>query len=164
MIRMPESGNNLPVMLTFRILKSQSDLTETLSETELASFLHRHLGRFGDAESAIRKAIRYALSDAPGKGGFILTGYEGGELVAVLVMNRTGMTDYIPENHLVYVAVDGERRSRGIGRRMIERAVSECDGDVAMHVEPDNPARRLYEKIGFKEKYVEMRYLRLGRT
>ena len=31
-------------------------------------------------------------------------------------------------------------------------------GDVALHVEPDNPARFLYEKIGFSSKYLEMRF------
>lgn len=150
------------MMLTFRLLQTPQDLTGPLSESGLAAFLHRHLGRYGDPEGDIRKAIRYALSGEPGKGGFILTGYEGGDLAAVLVINRTGMSGYIPENHLVYVAVDEERRYRGFGRRMIERAVSECRGDVSMHVERDNPARRLYEKIGFRETYVEMRYLKGG--
>ncbi len=37
------------------------------------------------------------------------------------------------------------------------------DGDIALHVEPDNPARFLYEKYGFTNKYLEMRYKR-GKT
>ncbi|MDX5426634.1 MAG: GNAT family N-acetyltransferase, partial [Bacteroidota bacterium] len=32
------------------------------------------------------------------------------------------------------------------------------EGNVALHVEPDNPAKYLYENIGFTNKYLEMRY------
>ena len=47
---------------------------------------------------------------------------------------------------------------RGIGRRTIERALDQADGPVKLHVEYDNPAKRLYERIGFTSKYAEMRY------
>lgn len=143
--------------LTIQLLKNNPG---PQTEFTLAAFLHSNLGAYGDPEPAIRKAIKYALSDAPGKGGFVLTGYDNGELVAVLVVNRTGMADYIPENHLVYVAVDEKRRSQGVGRQMIQQALAECRGDVSMHVDPDNPARRLYEQLGFEAKYIEMRYLK----
>ena len=46
----------------------------------------------------------------------------------------------------------------GLGRRIVERAIEHADGDVKLHVEYDNPARRLYERIGFSSKYAEMRY------
>ncbi|HAB28956.1 MAG TPA: GNAT family N-acetyltransferase, partial [Xanthomarina gelatinilytica] len=31
------------------------------------------------------------------------------------------------------------------------------EGDVALHVEPNNPAIKLYESLGFTNKYLEMR-------
>jgi ribosomal protein S18 acetylase RimI-like enzyme len=40
----------------------------------------------------------------------------------------------------------------------MKAAVEKADGDVALHVEPHNPARFLYEKIGFTNKYLEYRY------
>ena len=39
----------------------------------------------------------------------------------------------------------------------MKKASRVSDGDIALHVEPDNPARFLYEKMGFTSKYVEMR-------
>jgi ribosomal protein S18 acetylase RimI-like enzyme len=32
------------------------------------------------------------------------------------------------------------------------------NGDIALHVEYDNPAKNLYERAGFTSKYIEMRY------
>ena len=66
--------------------------------------------------------------------------------------------EYIPENILVYIAVNSKFRNKGIGRQIVERGIKEADGDVKLHVEYENPAKRLYERIGFTTKYAEMRY------
>lgn len=39
-------------------------------------------------------------------------------------------------------------------------AIEMANGGIALHVEPDNPARYLYEKLGFTHKYLEMRLTR----
>ena len=70
------------------------------------------------------------------------------------------MNGYIPENILVYIATHNELRGRGIGKMMMLKAIEIADGNIALHVEPDNPARFLYEKIGFTSKYLEMRYIK----
>ena len=51
-------------------------------------------------------------------------------------------------------------RGKGIGKQMMLKAIEIADGNLALHVEPDNPARFLYEKIGFTNKYLEMRYIK----
>ena len=53
---------------------------------------------------------------------------------------------------------------RGIGGRLIEHCLGLCNGDVKLHVEYDNPAKRLYERLGFESKYAEMRWTRGERT
>ncbi len=68
------------------------------------------------------------------------------------------MDGYIPEHILVYIAVDRSTRGQGFGRSLMEEVLNTCKGDVALHVEPDNPARHLYENLGFTNKYLEMRY------
>jgi ribosomal protein S18 acetylase RimI-like enzyme len=120
-------------------------------------FLHRALGQFGDAPEDVARGVSDALSPAPPGGGFLLLALDGDDLVGALVMLRTGMSGYVPENLLLYVAVDPAARGRGIGGRLCREAAAACDGDVKLHVEYDNPAKRLYERLGFENKYAEMR-------
>lgn len=129
-----------------------------LTLDDIVTFLHDHLDRFRDSKPDIRKSLDYALSDAEGMGGFILVAREDEDIVGALVMNETGMSGYIPENILVYVAVDASRRGKGIGGKIVKEALARAKGDVKLHVEHDNPAKRLYERLGFTSKYAEMRY------
>ena len=68
------------------------------------------------------------------------------------------MSEYIPENLLVYIAVHKKARGKGVGKELMKRTIDSAKGDIALHVEPDNPAKFLYEKFGFTNKYLEMRY------
>ena len=145
-------------MLEFLLIKNESDFIAKLSRDEFVDFLFTRLERFGDPKKDINACIDYAFADSKYAGGFCLAAFYEGKLAGTLVMNDTGMKGYIPENILVYVAVDGEIRGKGIGRQIIEKAISLCDGNVKLHVEYDNPAKRLYERIGFKSKYADMRY------
>ncbi len=125
----------------------------------IIEFLFRHLEQYGDAKPHIDNAVAYALQENDSPGGFVLTlSDDAGEIVGCVVINRTGMEGYIPENILVYIAVDGSRRGKGYGKKLMKKTVDTCEGDIALHVEPDNPAKFLYEKIGFTNKYLEMRY------
>ncbi|HRY31919.1 MAG TPA: GNAT family N-acetyltransferase [Bacteroidales bacterium] len=127
---------------------------------EIIAFLFKHLENFGDLKTDIEKAVNYALKETVSFGGFILQAFEGDTMACVLVVNQTGMKGYIPENILVYIATHNEFRGKGIGKRMILKAIEIADGNMALHVEHDNPARSLYEKVGFTSKYLEMRYIK----
>jgi ribosomal protein S18 acetylase RimI-like enzyme len=82
---------------------------------------------------------------------------DGENVVGAVVVNQTGMQGYIPENILVYIAVHRDLRGQGIGKVLMTEAINLAKGDIALHVEPDNPARHLYQKLGFDNKYLEMR-------
>ncbi|MEX2484149.1 MAG: GNAT family N-acetyltransferase [Brumimicrobium sp.] len=125
---------------------------------EVVDFLHRHLDEFGDASEDIERALKYAVKDAPSFGGFVLVEYEENMIAGAVIVNETGMSGYIPENILVYIAVNREMRGKGLGKKLMDKAVELAKGDVALHVEADNPAVKLYEKVGFTNKYLEMRY------
>ncbi len=126
-------------------------------------FLHEHLGPFGDKPEDIQRAIDYAMDGINRPGGFVLRAMDDDELVGVLVMNNTGMGGYIPEHILVYIATHEGRRGKGIGGMLMDAALETSRGDIALHVEPDNLARKLYEKLGFTHKYLEMRFARTSR-
>jgi ribosomal protein S18 acetylase RimI-like enzyme len=137
--------------------RSWSELTESASPEAVTEFLHRALGRFGDDPAHIARGVSDALSPEPPGRGFVLLALDGDRLAGALVMLRTGMTGYVPENLLLYVAVDPGQRGRGVGSRLCREAAAACDGDVKLHVEYDNPAKRLYERLGYENKYAEMR-------
>lgn len=136
-----------------------TDTVTTLERNNIVDFLFKHLDQYGDTRSAIRNAVEYALVPYPMAGGFILTATEDDKIIGAVVMNHTGMSEYIPENILVYIAVHKKRRGEGIGKKLMNEAIRMAKGDIALHVEPDNPARLLYERLHFTNKYLEMRYI-----
>jgi [ribosomal protein S18]-alanine N-acetyltransferase len=139
-------------------VKKENEFGKGLTKRDFSVFLHNSLDKFRDSVEDIEKAIDYAFSDESGKGGFILTAFDNGELVSGLVMNNTGHSGYIPENILVYIATRPDQRGKGVGKSVMIKALEEAGTDVALHVEYDNPAKRLYERLGFESKYAEMRY------
>ncbi len=140
--------------MIFNLFSSQDNVTRDM----VVDFLHEHLDRFRDSKEDINKCLDYVFSSEKSEGGFILLALDNDNLVGVVVMIQTGMSGYIPENFLVYVAVDSNIRGKGIGGKLIKKAIAETNGNVALHVEYDNPAKRLYERVGFSSKYAEMRY------
>lgn len=136
---------------------SAIDQATYLQKKEIADFLFDHLDQYGDPHSDIMKCLDYALDQAVDKGGFVVLARENESVVGAVVMNKTGMSGYIPENILVYIAVDASQRGKGVGKKLMETAIDLANGDIALHVEPDNPAKKLYEKLGFTNKYLEMR-------
>lgn len=148
-------------MKNFEIAISHSDEDASdFTREAIADFLFHHLDEYGDSKDAILNCIGYAYGDNPGQSGFILIAHSEGDILGVAIVNNTNMKGYIPEHILVYIAVHGEARGAGIGKALMERTLEEAHGDIALHVEPDNPACHLYEKYGFNNKYLEMRLTR----
>lgn len=131
-----------------------------LNKDAVIDFLFSHLDEYGDERKDIAKCMDYALSEAEGKGGSVLVAQEDDNVVGALILNNTGMSGYIPENILVYVAVHNSQRGKGVGKKLVQMAADTTTGSIALHVEPHNPARHLYEKVGFTNKYLEYRLLR----
>ncbi|WP_271406201.1 GNAT family N-acetyltransferase [Tenacibaculum soleae] len=127
---------------------------------KVTNFLFEHLENYGDSKTAIKKAIDYAAKERTGLGGYVFTIENDNIIVGVVVVNKTGMDEYIPENILVYIATHNEHRGKGIGKKIMKYAIDNCKGDIALHVEKDNPAKFLYEKLGFTTPYLEMRLKR----
>ena len=143
--------------IQYSIIASDDNNPTEFSREQIAEFLYKHLDEYGDEKEAILKCIAYAYGDAPGQDGFILVAHDSDEILGVVIINKTNMSGYIPENILVYIAVHAKTRGQGVGKSLMKRIIEETDGDIALHVEPENPAKFLYEKFGFTNKYLEMR-------
>ena len=126
-------------------------------KNEIADFLLDNLDEFGDAKEDILKCIDYSVKDSASFGGFTITARKDGKIICAVVVNQTGMEGYIPENILVYIATHHDYRGKGVGKAMMKEAIELAKGGIALHVEPNNPAKFLYEKLGFTNKYLEMR-------
>jgi len=144
-------------METFKIYNKITK-PSTEEKEEAISFLFKHLQEYGDKKEDIGKCFDFAIKDSEEElGGFVLMLLENNEIKGITIINKTGMAGYIPENILVYIAVHENARGKGYGKKLMNKAIELADGDIALHVEPNNPAKFLYEKLGFENKYLEMR-------
>ncbi|MDR2221912.1 MAG: GNAT family N-acetyltransferase [Flavobacteriaceae bacterium] len=124
-------------------------------------FLYQHLEQYGDTEVDIAKAIAYALGHDNKPGGFIMLAHTTNQnIVGIGVLLDTLMEGFIPEHILVYLAIDSSVRGQGIGGKMLDVIQQEVKGNIALHVDNDNPAQDLYERKGFEKKYIEMRWIK----
>jgi len=152
-------GRTLQTMTELKVFTPSHPPTHK-EANHLIDFLHDHLDQYGDPKEHIKACLDYALQRSDSPGGFAITISDEYGLVGATIVNATGMKGYIPEFILVYIATHRRVRGKGIGKQLLQEVLERADGDVALHVEPDNPARILYEKAGFQSKYLEMRLKR----
>lgn len=152
----------LEIFSMITIEKRTAEQPATAAEQNAyAQFLFQNLEAYGDAKPDIQKALDYALGKNQKPGGCIyIARDENQKIVGVTVLLHTLMDGFIPENILVYIATDAQKRGQGIGRQLMQHAITHTQGAIALHVEPHNPAQHLYEKLGFENKYLEMRLTR----
>jgi len=106
-----------------------------------------------------KEAVEYAIKHKPSFGGFVLTVHEGRQIIAAVVVNRTGMEGYNPNNLFVYVTFHKEYcNDETTIREVMSKAITYAEGDIAFHIEPGNPALKFYKKLGFKAQYLELRF------
>lgn len=146
------------------IAKSVELLPPVFPLSILVDFIHRWMSPYNDSLEDSRQGILDALEGRPASGGFVVCAVLDNRPAGALVMLRTGMSGYIPPNLLLFVAVDSSLRGKGIGTALIEKALNSTEGAIKLHVETDNPARRLYERIGFSPSYIDMRFCRSDRS
>lgn len=139
---------------------TENQLPDWADRATLIRFFNETMKPWHDQPEDVERGLEYAFSDAQGEGGFVLLARQDSKLAGALLMLHTGMQGYIPENLLLFVSVAPELRGQGLGSRIIERAIDECEGSIKLHVEYENPAKRLYERLGFTNKYAEMRLSR----
>lgn len=107
---------------------------------------------WGDAEKAAFVRMQFEAQDASYR-----QSYPNGRFLVVLVagvpVGRLYFARLASELRLVDLTLLPARRGRGTGSTLMAWLLALADRDdlpVTLHVEPWNPARRLYERIGFR--------------
>ena len=146
--------------LSFTRIDNEQDFPTWAPRTSIEDFLLTNMKPYNDPPRDITAALDYCFSKDGKPGGYIMLAHFGNQLAGVCVMLNSGMGGFIPKWILLYIGVNPEIRGKGIGGKLMKESIDQCDGDVKLHVEYQNPAKRLYERFGFTTKYAEMRYTR----
>ena len=107
-------------MVKTKIFNEQNKPSES-EKSEVVDFLFDNLQEYGDPKHQIERAIDYSIKEFTSFGGFTMVLIEEEEIRAAVVVNKTGMDGYIPENILVYIATDKNHRGKGIGKKLLKR-------------------------------------------
>lgn len=96
--------------------------------------------------------------------------YPGAEFSVIEVNGEPAGRFYlfrqVEDWRIMDIALLPEFRNRGLGTRLLTVLLAEADGagvKVSIHVEVFNPARRLYERLGFRQVAERGVYLLLER-
>lgn len=135
----------------------------------IAEFLCTELGQYRDPIEDILACLDYVSNPHQGGEVFLLVTEEAlkrspanlttKDILSCVVVAKTHMRRFVPEYLLVYIATSEKARNQGIGRKMIALVQDHVKEGIALHVEHDNPAKKLYERLGFHSKYAEMRWV-----
>ena len=154
----PPQTRKAPDKIDLIKVERLEDLPPWLTKDDLIQAFHHKMKPFNDSLEDVDRALDYGLNiDKDKYGGFLALAVAGEEMLGGVLMMKTGMLGYIPPWLLLMIYVDPVLRGQGIGGKLIAFVRQHCDGDIKLHVEHDNPALRLYERVGFKNKYLEMR-------
>jgi len=159
-IKTLETNENMASGINIHVLRNTADFPSWITADSLAKFIYDNIKPYEDTFEDTRRAVEIAIDPDHPKGAFILLAAQKQKPLGALIMLRTGMKGYVPENILLMVCVHPSARGHGVGGMLIRKGIELTDGDVKLHVEYDNPAKKVYEKIGFTTKYAEMRYVK----
>jgi len=126
------------------------------NKERLINFLCQNHKRGFDVSCDCNLAVEYALKEIPSFGGFVLIAELEANIVAALIVNRSGIQGNNSQNNLVYFEV--KEGFHKIGRNLLDKAIKLSNSDISIHLEPDNPMMDLFVKMGFQPAHVVMRF------
>ena len=129
----------------------------TMEAARLTNFIHGQQEEPKSSPRAIAKAIQYSTKEIPGLGGYVFVLEEQGEIMGLMVVNKTGMGDYIPENFIAFLTVRKGEKDKGVAQKLMDYALQYCKGDLAIHIEGQGKQMDLLKENSFRLTHMEMR-------
>lgn len=128
-----------------------------LEAERLTQFILGHHEGPKPTERAVSKAIQYSAKEIPGLGGYVFVLKEKDEIRGLMVVNKTGMGDYIPENFIAFLTIHSEHRRTGLEQQLMDYALEYCRGDMAIHIKEMGRSMKFLQRNGFELTHMEMR-------
>ena len=92
-------------------------------------------------------------------GHVTITVQEAEEYMAAAVINKTGMKGYSPSNLVVLLTLHRKiRNKKKVIECLLEKITSYAKGDIAFHMDADNPTLQVFQQFGFKTHCLELRF------
>src|SRR5690606_33673846 len=92
----------------------------TMEADRLTNFILGHHEGPKPPQRAVAKAIQYSAKEIPGLGGYVFVLKEKDEILGLMVVNKTGMGDYIPENFIAFLTIHKEHRQGGLEQVLMD--------------------------------------------
>jgi GNAT superfamily N-acetyltransferase len=137
--------------------KTVTDLPGWLDFSDIVSFLEDHTAPFNDPIETVISALDYALSSHSHGGGFVLLAILDKNLVGAAICVRMDKVEFVPANLITYLCVHPRHRRKGLGTKLLKQVIEKTEGDIKIHMHASNPALKLFQKMGFDIRYLEMR-------
>lgn len=149
-------------MQNIRIIRTIDQLADDnlLNKQQIIDFLYKYLDQYGTSAKAIRESLDYALTDQEQSGGFVIISLISDKIAGIAIMIKSGMGSFMANNFLQFLAVSSKYRNQGIAKRLISESIKITDGNIAILISPDHPAKPIFNKMGFKLRHSELVYER----
>ena len=110
--------------------------------------------------TAIQQAVDYAIKETPSFGGFIVTAELDQQILAALIVNKTGMQCYMPEHIAVLKAILPNYKNSTIIKDLTNRAIGLTKGDIAMVTNSFGAKDMELQNMNVKAKMKQLPLLR----
>jgi hypothetical protein len=118
-------------------------------------FLEYHLGV---SKAKIEMAVEYAIKDCPSFGGLILVVSRAEEPVAVAIIHKSGANGHQAKHTLAYYAISERFQTEEFVSDFFDKLINLSNGDLAIHIDANDPVSGIFQKLGFKQHRVEYRF------
>lgn len=125
----------------------------------LIGFLRQYSDASWMQPLAIQKAVDYAVKETPSFGGFIVTAEKDQQILAALIINKTGMQGYMAEHLVVLHAVASTHKNSSIINELMRKAYSLTRGDITMIVNSYNTKNMELKNINIAAKQMNVSLL-----